>query len=162
MVESLEESPPSSEAESALENNQSDLPEEGLEAVTLEAALPSPDAGSSEENIPKTPQFASLGEAQESRRAEGMMPQGALLMIPVNVQVILGTTRMPLHKVMALGPGSVVALEKEISQPVALLVNGNEIARGQIVIVNEKTGQLGISLTEILPDSSGKTASKPV
>ncbi len=162
MVESLEESSPSSEAESALAGDLSALPEDGQEAVALETVLPSSDAEGGGESLPKAPEFASLGEAPESRRTETAIPQGALLRIPVNVQVVLGTTKMPLHKVMALGPGSIVALEKEISQPVALLVNGNEIARGLIVIVNEKTGQLGISLTEILSEGSGKTASKTV
>lgn len=162
MVESLEEPPTSSEAESVLAGNSSGPPEESGETVALEAALPSSGVLDAGESSAKVPQFASLGEVQESRRSEAMMPQGALLKIPVNVQVILGTTKMPLHKVMALGPGSVVALEKELSEPVTLLVNGNEIARGQIVIVNEKTGQLGISLTEILSDGSGKTVSKPV
>ena len=90
------------------------------------------------------------------------MPQGSLLKIPVNVQVILGTTRMPLSKVMSLGPGSIVALDKELSEPVVLLVNGNEVARGLIVVVNDKTGQLGISLTEVSSGSSGANSSKPV
>ncbi len=162
MVERLEESSPSSEAESALASSFSSLPEEGQEAVALEAVLPGSAAENAGESLPEAPQFASLGEAQESRRSEAAIPQGALLRIPVNVQVVLGTTKMPLHKVMALGPGSIVALEKDISQPVALLVNGNEIARGMIVVVNEKTGQLGISLTEILSEGSGKTASKAV
>ena len=162
MVERLEESSPSSEAESALASDLGSLPEEAQEAVALEAVLPSSAAENAAESLPETPQFAGLAEAQESRRSEAALPQGALLKIPVNVQVVLGTTKMPLHKVMALGPGSVVALEKDISQPVALLVNGNEIARGMIVVVNEKTGQLGISLTEILSEGSGKTALKPV
>jgi flagellar motor switch protein FliN/FliY len=68
---------------------------------------------------------------------------------------------MSLSKVMSLGPGSVVALDKELSEPVVLLVNGNEVARGIIVVVNEKTGQLGISLTEISSGNSGKNSSKP-
>ncbi len=91
-----------------------------------------------------------------------MMPQGSLLKIPVNVQVILGTTRMPLHKVMSLGPGSIVALDKELSEPVTLLVNGNEVARGLIVVVNEKTGQLGISLTEVSSGGPADKFSKPI
>jgi flagellar motor switch protein FliN len=95
-------------------------------------------------------------------RGEGMMPQGSLLKIPVNVQVILGTTRMPLSKVMSLGPGSVVVLDKGLSEPVALLVNGNEVARGIIVVVDDKTGQLGISLTEISSGGSGDASSRPV
>ena len=100
--------------------------------------------------------------AAADQRGGGVMPQGSLLKIPVNVQVILGTTKMSLHKVMSLGPGSIVALDKELSEPVALLVNGNEVARGLIVVVNEKTGQLGISLTEISSGGPGEKLSKPI
>lgn len=161
MVESLEESSPVNEAESALANELNDMPEESMGAVSLEMALSQSGMGNIEENYPKAPQYANSGQVQETRRGEGTMPQGALLKIPVTVQVILGTTRMPLHKVMSLGPGSIVALDKELSEPVMLLVNGNEVARGLIVVVNEKTGQLGISLTEILSSGSGENTSKP-
>jgi flagellar motor switch protein FliN len=161
MVESLEEPSPTSGAESALANELSDMPEESVGAVSLELALSHPDAGTSGENYPKASQYGNSGQVQENRRGEGTMPQGALLKIPVTVQVILGTTRMPLHKVMSLGPGSIVALDRELSEPVVLLVNGNEVARGLIVVVNEKTGQLGISLTEIFSSGSRETYSKP-
>ena len=90
------------------------------------------------------------------------MQKGYLLNIPVNVQVVLGTTRMALSKVMALGPGSIVALDKELSEPVILLVNGNEVAKGLIVVVNETTGQLGISLTEIVSGNSNENPLRPV
>ena len=93
---------------------------------------------------------------------DGTVPRGSLLKIPVNVQVILGTTRMPLSKVMALGPGSVVVLDRLLSEPVVLLVNGNEIARGLIVVVDEKTGQLGVTLTDVSSDGTASAAKRPV
>jgi flagellar motor switch protein FliN len=124
------------------------ISEDNLETASLERALNLSQANSAERRV-------------QSQRGEAMMPQGSLLQIPVNVQVILGTTRMSLSKVMSLGPGSVVALDKELSEPVVLLVNGNEVARGVIVVVNEKTGQLGISLTEISSGNSDKNFSKP-
>jgi flagellar motor switch protein FliN len=81
--------------------------------------------------------------------AAGGLQHSALFKIPVTVQVILGQVRMPLSEVMALGAGSVVMLDAELSQPVALLVNGNEVARGLIMVADEKTGQLAISLTSV-------------
>jgi flagellar motor switch protein FliN len=99
---------------------------------------------------------------QVTQRRESMIPQGSLLKIPVNVQVILGTTRMPLSKVMALGPGSVVVLDRQLSEPVVLLVNGNEIARGLIVVVDEKTGQLGVTLTDVSSDGTASATTRPV
>lgn len=149
MVDILEESAPAGVAESAPAADPSDVTSAG----SLENALNNSEAGRAS---------AKSGAHAPDQRGGGMMPQGSLLKIPVNVQVILGTTRMPLHKVMSLGPGSIVALDKELSEPVTLLVNGNEVARGLIVVVNEKTGQLGISLTEVSSGGPGDKFSKPI
>jgi flagellar motor switch protein FliN/FliY len=73
----------------------------------------------------------------------------ALMKIPVKVQVVLGTVKLPVAKVMELGRGAVLALGQKLGEPVSLMVNGREIARGEVVILDEETGELGISLTEI-------------
>lgn len=151
MVDILEESAPAAAVESAPAVDLNP-PEDVASPVSLENALNNPEAGRTKSGF----------HAASDQRGGGMMPQGSLLKIPVNVQVILGTTRMPLHKVMSLGPGSIVALDKELSEPVTLLVNGNEVARGLIVVVNEKTGQLGISLTEVSSGSPADKFSKPI
>lgn len=95
-------------------------------------------------------EIPAVGEPAIAAATAGV-PHGAFLKIPVTVQVVLGTRRMPLAEVMALGPGSVVVLDQELSQPVSLQVNGSEVARGTLGIVDEATGQLGITLTAIAP-----------
>jgi flagellar motor switch protein FliN len=156
MVDSLEESSAANGAKAAPEIDLGNLSEDNTNAGSLEVALNNSEANMSG-ILPPFP--GEPGSEPEGRRGVAMMPQGSLLNIPVNVQVILGSTRMSLHKVMSLGPGSIVALDKELSEPVTLLVNGNEVARGLIVVVNEKTGQLGISLTDVSANGSSKTAS---
>ena len=126
--------------------------------IGLDKALNLPETGGTNRNSSSAGSMAN----PMTKRAEGMIPQGSLLKIPVNVQVILGTTRMPLSKVMALGPGSVVVLDKELSEPVVLMINGNEVARGLIVVVNESTGQLGISLTEVSSGGSDENSPNPM
>jgi flagellar motor switch protein FliN len=93
-------------------------------------------------------------EIKPAGPASGGVAHPALLRIPVTVQVILGHARMPLSEVMALGPGSVIMLDTELSQPVSLVVNGNEVARGIIMVADEKTGQLAVSLTAIAGGAS--------
>jgi flagellar motor switch protein FliN/FliY len=73
----------------------------------------------------------------------------ALMKIPVKVQVVLGTVKMPVAKVMELARGSVLPLGQKLGEPVSIVVNGREIARGEVVILDEETGELGISLTEV-------------
>lgn len=71
----------------------------------------------------------------------------ALLDIPVQVSVELGTAQMSMEEVLQLGPGSVVQLEKSASAPVDLYVNQKLIARGEVVVMEE---QFGIKITEII------------
>ena len=159
MVDSLEGSSAANGAKAALENDLSSSPEDTVNAGSLGVALKNSEANMSGVLPPFPGSPREADQESGGRRGAAMMPQGSLLNIPVNVQVILGSTRMSLHKVMSLGPGSIVALDKELSEPVTLLVNGNEVARGLIVVVNEKTGQLGISLTDVSANGTSKTAS---
>jgi flagellar motor switch protein FliN len=162
MNEGLEESVLASGVEGAPGSEFVGISEYSPRAGSLEKALNLSEANRTGSAPQKFGANSSAPIQHENNHGGGMMPQGSLLKIPVNVQVILGTTRMSLSKVMSLGPGSIVALDKELSEPVVLLVNGNEVARGLIVVVNEKTGQLGVSLTEIAPGGSGESSSKPV
>ncbi len=70
-----------------------------------------------------------------------------ILDIPVSVTIELGRTRMPVAKVLQLGQGSVVELQKAAGEPLEVLVQGRPIGKGEVVVVNEK---FGIRLTEII------------
>ena len=74
----------------------------------------------------------------------------AIRAIPVNVQVVLGATTMPVASLMKLGRGAVVALDQKVGDPVNVVVNGRVIARGEVVVVDEDTARYGVSLTEIV------------
>lgn len=67
--------------------------------------------------------------------------------IPVRVTVELGRTRKTIGEVLALGPGSVVELNKMAGEPVDVLVNGKLIARGEVVVIDES---FGIRVTEVV------------
>lgn len=90
---------------------------------------------------------------QDAARADTM--RAAVMRIPVTVQVVLGSTRLPVARAMAFSPGTVITLDQKLGEPVSLMVNGQEIARGEVMVIDEDTGQLGISILEI---SGGMTA----
>jgi flagellar motor switch protein FliN/FliY len=69
-----------------------------------------------------------------------------ILDIPLEVTVELGRTQMPIHELLNLGPGSAVALSRLEGEPVDILANNTLIARG-IVLVNNN--RYGIRITEI-------------
>jgi flagellar motor switch protein FliN/FliY len=70
--------------------------------------------------------------------------------VPVELAVEIGRTRMTIGETLALGPGSIVSLNRLAGEPVDLLVNGRPIARGEVVVVDE---EFGLRVTEIV--SSG-------
>ena len=73
-----------------------------------------------------------------------------LLDIPLDVTVELGATRLRLRELLALAAGSVVELDKLAGEPLDVLVNGELVARGEAVLVNEK---FGVRLLDIVPRS---------
>ena len=59
----------------------------------------------------------------------------------------LGRTRMLIRDILQLAQGSVVELAKFAGEPLEVLVNEKLVARGEVVVVNEK---FGIRLTDII------------
>ena len=71
--------------------------------------------------------------------------------VPVELAVEIGRTRMTIRETLALGPGSIVSLNRLAGEPVDLLVNGRPIARGEVVVVDE---EFGLRVTEIVAAST--------
>lgn len=70
-----------------------------------------------------------------------------ILDIPLKVTVELGRTKMAIRDILQLAQGSVVELSKFAGEPLEVLVNDKLVARGEVVVVNEK---FGIRLTDII------------
>ena len=81
-----------------------------------------------------------------------------ILKIPVTVQVVLGSTSMPVASLMKLGRGAVISLDQRVGEPVNIVVNGRVVARGEVVVVDEDSSRFGVSLTEIVTSSSAENA----
>lgn len=72
---------------------------------------------------------------------------GLLLDISMQLTVELGRTKMQIKKILGLGEGSIIELEKLAGEPVDLLVNGKLIAKGEVVVIDEN---FGVRITEIV------------
>ena len=92
-------------------------------------------------------------EQQRPQPALGAAPAGpnsSLIMdIPVEVQIMLGSTEMAVSDLMGLQKGSTVALNRRIGEPVDVIVNGRRIARGEITVLENDPSRFGIRLTEV-------------
>jgi flagellar motor switch protein FliN len=73
-----------------------------------------------------------------------------LLDVPVEVAVHLGSCELAMREVMNLSVGSVVQLDKVADEPVDLCVNNKLVARGEVVVVENR---FGIKITEIISAS---------
>jgi flagellar motor switch protein FliN len=70
--------------------------------------------------------------------------------IPIDVQIVLGSSRMQVSGLMNLKEGAIIALDKKIGEPVDITVNGRMIARGEITVLEGDDTRFGIRLTEVL------------
>jgi flagellar motor switch protein FliN len=73
-----------------------------------------------------------------------------LLDVPVGLTVELGGCKLPMRDVLNLNVGSVVQLDKVADSPVELHVNQKLVARGEVVVVENR---FGIKITELVGSS---------
>lgn len=74
-----------------------------------------------------------------------------VLDVPVSLTIELGSCQLPMREVLQLSVGSVVQLEKSADAPVELSVNGKLIARGEVVVIEDR---FGLKITEVIGNSA--------
>lgn len=103
------------------------------------------------------PTISSRGDTQSAGQSQqkGTDPEvpvseadlDAVLDVPITVTAILGTKRMAIADIVRLGVGSVLELERQVGEPIDLYVDGRLIARGEVVLADER---LAITMTDIV------------
>jgi len=79
--------------------------------------------------------------------AENPANLNLVLDVPVNLTIELGGCQMPMREVLQLNLGSVVQLDQPADAPVELTINGKLVARGEVVVIEER---FGVKITEIV------------
>ncbi len=100
----------------------------------------------SESNAPSI-QAASFPPVDSGGAVPAQKNLDFILDIPMQVTVQVGSTKMAIRELLQLGQGSVVELEKLAGEAMEVLVNNKLVARGEVVVVNEK---YGIRLTDVI------------
>ena len=67
--------------------------------------------------------------------------------IPVQVSAVLGKSSMQVHELLKLGRGAIIELDRKVGEAVDIYVNNRLVARGEVVVVEDR---LGITMTEII------------
>lgn len=105
---------------------------------------------SSKDASPDDDQKEESGEnpvdAQQEVTSADDLDLEVILDIPIELTVELGRARIPINELLQLGPGSAISLSKLEGDPVDILANDTLIAKGQVVVQDEK---YGIRVTEI-------------
>ena len=98
------------------------------------------DTGGEEGGLDKTDEMSG-GEKVDTKSLD------LILDIPLTVAVELGRSKILINDLLQLGQRSVIELTKLVGEPLEVLVNNNLVARGEVVVVNEK---FGVRLTDIV------------
>ena len=67
--------------------------------------------------------------------------------VPIDIKVVLGEAEITVEELLKMGKGAIISLDKKIGEPVELFVNNRCVAKGEIVVVEDK---IGITMTEVL------------
>jgi flagellar motor switch protein FliN/FliY len=100
-----------------------------------------------EDDAPELEPFSESIDSAPPEKRDKAANMELLLDIPLEITAELGRTRMIINDLLQLGQGSVIELNKLAGEPLEILVNQKLIARGEVVVVNEK---FGIRLTDII------------
>lgn len=93
------------------------------------------------------------GQASLNRHSLASDRMGILLKVAVPVTVLMGKANLPLKETLKLARGSVVDLDRTFNDPVEVVVNDQVVARGDIVVVEEK---YAVRIREVCRDASGQ------
>lgn len=86
-------------------------------------------------------------EDSAKRPVQGDINLDVILDVPVTLSMEIGRTRISIRNLLQLNQGSVVELDRLAGEPMDIMVNGTLIARGEVVVVNDK---FGIRLTDVI------------
>lgn len=139
-AEDLEENGDEDQEDPKPKNEISSLDESDEEEfTTVDADLSTKEVSKEEVISARHIEFAEFAEeyANDDEEAHNM---DLLKDVELNVSVELGRIELPLGKVLELAKGSVIELEKLAGEPVDILVNGNRIALGEVVVIDEHFG----------------------
>ncbi|HNP59582.1 MAG TPA: flagellar motor switch protein FliN [Nitrospirales bacterium] len=122
-----------------------DAEKEMMEALAQEASAKEQSAAAKKQEV------AASSSSQAPELMTSHDPNlNRILDIPLVLSAQLGNTRILIKDLLQLGPGSIVELDKLAGEPLEVLVNERLVARGEVVMVNEK---FGIRLTDVISPS---------
>jgi len=107
-----------------------------------DAQVPLPDL-----NAADTPAIDDIGYNEDENALRVAADLEAVFDVPVQVSAVLGRSKMDVGELLKLGPGTVLELDRRVGESIDIYVNNRLVARGEVVLVEDK---LGVTMTEII------------
>ena len=98
---------------------------------------------------PSDTPLMEMGE-MEDKTATDLAP---VFDVPVSISAVLGRASMSVAQLLQLNSGSVLELDRKVGEAIDIYVNNRLVARGEVVIVDER---LGVTMTEIIKDGDAQ------
>ncbi|MBQ8475651.1 FliM/FliN family flagellar motor switch protein [bacterium] len=102
---------------------------------------------------PQKLDITKLESVEKPKKEPKSKTYNLLLDVELELSVILGETDVPLKKVLDITKGSIIELDNKTTQPIKLLANGTEVAKGEVVIIEDN---FGLRITETSEHKIGK------
>ena len=90
---------------------------------------------------------AAAGDFLKEDERDPVEQLEAIYNVPVQVSAVLGKASVPISQLIKLGRGAILELDRKVGEPVDIVVNNRLVARGEVVVVDER---IGITMTEII------------
>ncbi|UCD94034.1 MAG: flagellar motor switch protein FliN [Candidatus Zixiibacteriota bacterium] len=147
-ADDVPEKPDMTVAEESAEGSPSDLlSQEDVDSVLDSAGgeqLPDEDPVAQHRPAVKQADFQQLSVTGDQEQTQNI---DLLMDVDLPVSIELGRTKLCISEILALGPGSIIELDKLVGEPVDLLVNQKRVARGEVVVVEEN---FGLRITQLV------------
>jgi flagellar motor switch protein FliN/FliY len=121
-----------------------------LEKVKVESEAAAADGVAPEAPASQPAETAPAAPASAAAASGGFDGLDVVMSIPVEIEIVLGTTQMPLSRLMKLTRGAIIPLDRKVGEPVDIVVNNRVVARGEVVILDEAQSRFGVSLTSVV------------
>jgi len=96
------------------------------------------------------PEMGDIPMAERRDDQYGATYKRSIYALPVKVQMVIGTARPTIAELLKLKSGSVLEMDKTISDPVDVCIDNRVIARGELIETDVATGEIGLKITEIV------------
>ena len=116
-------------------------------AETTEAVEEKQESGTAQEDSKTQAQSAEFSEVDATGDTGASGSIDLLLDVNIAVTVAIGQTEIPVRRLLRLGPGSVLELDKSIGEPADLYLRDTRFATGSVVVVD---GRFAVKIQQIL------------